>query len=312
MSIFEALKNHSTSGAQQSPITNHKSPIHYELVIWGATVHGVILAAEAVRSGKIVLLLNRYGFPGGRLTAALNLLQQVPEAPENERFEHFLQAILKDAIAIDDQRHFINPETVKYKLWEMAAQSGAELLFHVLPIAIEENEESVTLTLSGREGPLTVKCSELFDAGDDGLLLSLVKPEVIQTTRLALNAIIHLDNSKYWDCGPVWERIPLTDQRIWVSAPLNPGENFDLEAAFHQKLAWWHDSLQKSGGRIQLIPLETDREWTAPGPIPDYKRIRLCTGIESEPDKLLQYSLEKIRAHTKAQMKTRHEKNREE
>ncbi|HDR03690.1 MAG TPA: FAD-dependent oxidoreductase [Candidatus Marinimicrobia bacterium] len=283
---------------KKSAFTNYHSSIHCDLAIWGATVHGVMLAAEAVRSGKKVLLLNRYGFPGGRLTAALNLVQQIPDSVENEIFLDFLQAIVKDAIVVDENRSFLEPETLKYKLWEMAAQSGAKLLFHVLPTALKERDEQVTLNLAGREGALTVKCSELFDAGDDGLLLSLLKPEAVQITRLALNAIIHLDDLKYWESGPIWERFPITDQRVWLSAAFSPSKKFDLEAAFHQKLAQWHDSLQKAGGRIQLIPLEADREWTAPGAEPKFKHIRLSTGIESEPDQLLLYSLDAVKAHT--------------
>jgi hypothetical protein len=155
----------------------------YDHIIWGASIKGVFRAAELSRQGKSVILLNKFGFPGGKVTESLASLFQKNETVLNE---NMLSAIRKKRFGVlfeDRQWLLLHPEAVKRSLLETLDNMQAEYLFHVIPISVDEND-FIELKLFGRQGHFSVFGKEIHDLSDDRQLNFPSGKKVLKTDLL--------------------------------------------------------------------------------------------------------------------------------
>ncbi|HEX2963165.1 MAG TPA: FAD-dependent oxidoreductase [Ignavibacteriales bacterium] len=226
----------------------------YDVVVYGATVAGVIYALNERGAGKDVLMINRYGFPGGSITSGLNCLQKIKE-PEGEGFyKQFISSLKKDKYGIlynDEKRVLVNPETVKMILQELLVANGVDMLFHVNPLKTEtKSEHRLELDLVGKDGIIKMTTSLLLDASEN-FLFSFIhgrfqprevarKVNLFTTRPLENGFLVYEGISNY---------VKLRDGRYWVSLKSADGLS-EKEAGRFTPV------LHNSGARIQLMPPE--------------------------------------------------------
>lgn len=233
----------------------------YDVVVYGATVAGVICALKKQAEGQNVLLFNRYGFPGGSITSGLNCLQRIREPECDGFYEQFIYSLKKDKYGIlyrDENRVIVNPEAVKMILQDLLVANGVDVLFHVTPLKTEtKNDHRLEMDLVGKDGIIRLASSSLLDASEN-FLVSFIhgrfQPREIArkvnlfTTRPRENGfLIYEGISNY---------VKLSDGRYWVSLKSTEGMT---EKAAERFIPVLHNS----GARIQLLPPEAYNRFEA-------------------------------------------------
>ena len=141
----------------------------FDDIIWGASLNGVSKAIELSNAGKKVLLLNKFGFPGGKITESLSCLFQKGGGAETRFFENLVARIrLKNygVLFENDQWLLLHPEAIKRAIWEVLDFSGVEYLFHVVPLDLKKNGMQ-NLDLFGRQGHFSVSGKKIHDLSDE-------------------------------------------------------------------------------------------------------------------------------------------------
>ena len=129
--------------------------IHSKHIIWGATLKGVQKAIELRQQGEQHLLLNQYGFPGGRHTESLSALFFKENNPDLEWLlrEMNNQGVLSRAILFENTQFvLLHPEMIKRCLWSLIREYDIPVLFHLNLVETDQEGGSKYLEVFGREG----------------------------------------------------------------------------------------------------------------------------------------------------------------
>ena len=116
-----------------------------DVVVAGGSLTGVCAALAAARNGADVLLVERYGFLGGQMTAGVvcSAHRPLPCSEGEHGEEPIFVEILRRCVDASGLKHswediekdaltdvMLNPEVVKYVLFQMAGEAGVRLLLH--------------------------------------------------------------------------------------------------------------------------------------------------------------------------------------
>jgi hypothetical protein len=222
----------------------------FDYAVYGGSVKGVLTAARLAKQNAKVLLINKYGFLGGAISENLTIMQNLSDI-------NFHDSILKcdDLFYQSDIKNnkFINPEQIKFALQDLLLEHNIEPIFHVSPISIKNNE----ITLSGKEGLLTVKTDNILDCSDN-LYLEYLEKNVIykkgfyfltikgDDKKIDLNKIIN----------PLFvEQISAT--RYFAGFEIKFADILEVEIIAHELVSKITDELTKIDYRIELLPVST-------------------------------------------------------
>lgn len=161
----------------------------FDSIIYGASVEGIEKALELKQKGKSVLLLNRYGFPGGACTEALSCWRERKKVDENPFFGKLKEQIGVVNNGILAENHFFvifHPEAIKRVLWQIIEQNKLDYLAHVSPLAV--NIRTHKLSVLGKEGVIEFEAANFYDFSNDGMLQSLLEPNAFKYLNLEINA----------------------------------------------------------------------------------------------------------------------------
>jgi hypothetical protein len=243
----------------------------YDYIIYSANLLGCVYAINIVERGASVLLLNNYGFAGGDLTNSLSCYQKVEATELSGKTKEIFENIVtrKYSVFYKSQNKFVlNPETIKIALQEVLEENKIDLLFHVLPIRVEKEENHKNIYLSAREGTIVKRANNIIDTSESFSLMKFVglkkklskcsfnlflcKSSSVETfnfdkivSHKSVNQSVKLDDSRYW----ISLDIPLPDNELFIEnisqRVLNEFEMFALE----------------NGGRVQLVAAQTLRKY---------------------------------------------------
>lgn len=232
---------------------------NYDYIIYGASIPGSLLVAELIQLGKSVLILNEYGFPGGSLTESLNCYQSVNSfSPKVEKVIDKINENKPGTFNKTDDGIFFNPESVKFAIQKILDESKVDLLYHVKIVELRSESNNVQVKVSGKEGELNFNCGRLIDA-TDGHLLS----NIISENSLPKNIEYNLITSgvKEADCKslPYVNRLlSLDDGRVFLNFKYDISENLFIENFIQSEISKIDELLKMQGGRIQLLPAQTN------------------------------------------------------
>ncbi|HKL37863.1 MAG TPA: FAD-dependent oxidoreductase [Bacteroidales bacterium] len=148
----------------------------YDTIIWGASLRGLEKALELQKQGNDVLVVNKFGFPGGNLTEALSCLTGdgfFTGSSFRERLRARLSELNFGVVSNQNNELILHPEAVKRASWEQITANGLQVIFHLTPLQVNKNGEITELTVFGREGTFTLRTHELLDLSDNRLLTGL-------------------------------------------------------------------------------------------------------------------------------------------
>mgnify|MGYP000692202841 CR=1 FL=1 len=148
-------------------------PKIYDTIIWGASLNGLEKAVRLQKAGRDVLILNKFGFPGGNFTEALSCLSDSSEfadPPFRQDFKKRVEALNFGVLYEQNQQVLMHPEALKRVGWDIIKDNGLQVIFHLTPLKIQEDDEKVDFTVFGREGAFTFSTRELLDMSDNRFL----------------------------------------------------------------------------------------------------------------------------------------------
>ena len=154
-----------------------RTPIvaNIDLLVCGGGFAGVAAAVCAAENGAKVLLLEKYGFLGGLVTAAL----VITTPPLNNGFNMEIARRLKEKAVYAPCRHSgeetewlelraMDPEIIKYELVRMLQEKGVELLLHTYVVgAIVEDNVVKGVILENKGGRQAILAKMVVDATGD-------------------------------------------------------------------------------------------------------------------------------------------------
>ena len=160
-----------------------KSDITTDILVCGAGPSGFAAAVSASRQGASVVLVEKFGFPGGMMTAGLVNPFMVSKFEGRELvkgiFEEVILALKEKNAAIDGelfgQPHIVfDPEILKMLLLDMLEKSLVKMIFHSFACAsIMKGDEIKGAVLSTKSGDIRVFAKSVIDATGDGDLAAL-------------------------------------------------------------------------------------------------------------------------------------------
>jgi len=255
----------------------------FDFIIYPANLVGCVTAIQKSNEGAEVLLLNNYGFPGGEITHSLCCHQFINE-------ELISGTTLKIYNQIVEERHglfykhldqvVINPESVKYVLQKNLEQSRIDLLFHVVPFKIKDENTFKQIHLSAKEGELVYTAKKIIDCSENFLLMKLlgIKRELIKANfNLFVNKsgnygfnIDLLKDEEVIKHKAVEKFVQLFDLRFWVSLNIPvEGQELFLDNEAQKILNEYEIYLLTKGIRVQLIAPQTYRLYKSDS-LPDF------------------------------------------
>lgn len=231
----------------------------FDTIIYGASWNGVVHALNAAREGRKTALFHRYGFPGGILSTAFSLYQDVDDSLLNDEsisgqlYQDILNergGILKFGMSFV----LMNAEIIKMKLLQHLSKSPIHLLFYAVPASVKKIDGTWNLTFYQREGLRDYQCHTLVDASENVSLECLFHP----VERLNHN-IYHcfIRSKRKPEYENIVESVGLEDDRWWVSVAFEEG-NEDPSINMHTSLDRLYHAMNDQGGVIQLIPMQPE------------------------------------------------------
>ncbi len=224
----------------------------YDYIVLGATLPGVLYAAEKSRAGHSVLLTNQYGFPGGNISELLNCHQLPPPEDCSALLSGLYGSITGDNLAPS----VVNPESVKYTLQQFLETTTVDVYYHVVPKMIAEDPHSmVSVTLLAKEGLVTIRSRNVIDATDD-LSGAMILGLPVSSGERNINLFITPSNSDGFLSFPKIRRyVRLDDGRYWISLRIDSTDELFSEDESHSLLDEFRIVLERFGSRIQILPL---------------------------------------------------------
>jgi len=154
-----------------------KTPVagDVDLLICGGGIAGVAAAVCAARFGAQVMLLEKYGFLGGLVTASLVITTPPLNNGVNLEIarrlrEKAVYALCRhsDEIVKPLDLHAIDPEILKYELVRMVQEQGIKILLHTYIVGnIMEGNEVKGVIMENKAGRQAVKAKMVVDATGD-------------------------------------------------------------------------------------------------------------------------------------------------
>ncbi len=241
----------------------------YDYIIYGSSIAGAALALKKSSDGKSVILINRFGFPGGSVTEALSCLQKLEPGnligKTKELFER-LAARNDSFFSNKNGIYIVNSESVKMELQLMLEESDTELLFHVVPVSIDFNDTSkISLTLAAKEGSIILSSKKIIDASEE-YDLSALMPSTFKRDLLARRFNIFItrpDDTRFLSLGILPQSERLNDGRFWLSLDAGQKEDFSAETDIHETLEKFGNILFESNSRIQILPVRSSGIFSA-------------------------------------------------
>ena len=141
----------------------------HEIIIWGPSLEGIKKAIELKQEGKDVLLVGKFGFPGGKATESLSCLFSSGYFNDDGIFSRFLELVedLKYGILYRNAQWILmHPEAVKRICWQLLDENNIELLFHIIPLKLQIGNP-MKMEVFGREGKFTLEANQILDLSDD-------------------------------------------------------------------------------------------------------------------------------------------------
>lgn len=153
-----------------------------------------------------------------------------------------------------------NPEVVKTFLQKLLEDSKVDLLFHIVPLYLKQKDQFVEFSLTGKEGIFHVNGTTVIDASDEYDLLKLENAKR-KLSELYCNIFLTGLKDDEWQSFDLIHKFKkLDDNRYWVSLKIpKPEDEFFVENATQKKLNDFEETVQKSGGRIQLISPQSQK-----------------------------------------------------
>lgn len=235
----------------------------YDYIVYSASLAGVLAAIDVSKKGYSVLLLNFYGFMGGSITESLNCYQAIDEKSLAGSVKNLFDKIkaAKHGILYQSVNDYVlNPETIKIILQEEVENSNIDLLFHIVPFYLQQREDYVEFSITGKEGIFHIKGEKVIDASDEFDLLKL------ENANRSLKGIYYnlfltgLKDDQWQSFKHVNKHIKLDDNRYWVSLNIpKPDNEFFIENASQKILNQFEEIVQESKGRIQLIAPQSQK-----------------------------------------------------
>lgn len=229
--------------------------MNFDYVIYPANISGIIIAKLLSKKGK-VLLLNRFGFMGGDITSALNLIQLKPSQAYSMASKIINSISMNEFLFQNEVSAVINPEYYKIALQEFIEQEKVEFLFHIRPLKLIFNKDLFELEVIAKEGVLKFSTKKLYDLSETQELTNLIyrdsrsfKNQYINfiTTKLIEENILQSFN--------INQIQKLDDGRYFFSIKLNSDKLDEIEAQeifISISKILWHEK-----ARIQLLPAES-------------------------------------------------------
>jgi len=158
------------------------SPIDYcDILVVGGGISGCMAAISAARCGLGVLLVERYGFLGGTLTAngtgpMMTFHagdRQVVRGITGEVIDRLIKKGKSPGHLFDTTcyTYTVTPfdaESLKLELETMLLEAGGRVLYHSFVCGVERNEENITgVTVCGKDGMKKLTAKVYIDASGD-------------------------------------------------------------------------------------------------------------------------------------------------
>ena len=152
-----------------------------DLLVCGGGFAGVSAAISAAKTGSKVLLLEKYGFLGGLVTAAL----VITTPPLNNGINIEIAGRLKKKNVYIPCRHSgpdtewlemrsVDPEIVKYEFVRMLQEKGVDILLHTYIVgAIMEDDVVKGVIMENKAGRQAVLAKMIVDATGDADIAAL-------------------------------------------------------------------------------------------------------------------------------------------
>ena len=155
-----------------------------DVLVVGGSATGVAAAVAAARNGVDVLLIERYGFLGGQMTAGLVCSPHCPlpcSEGEEGQLPIFVE-MLRRAVDASGRGHtwrdveddpltdvMLNPEVAKHVLQEMVAEAGVRLLLHTAAAdAVLADGAIRGVIVESKAGRSALLAKVVIDATGDG------------------------------------------------------------------------------------------------------------------------------------------------
>jgi hypothetical protein len=159
----------------------------YDVIIVGGGISGSIAAIAAGREGSSVLLIERFGFLGGMLTAAgvgpmmtfhageTQVIQGITgEVIERLKSQNLSTGHIPDTTGFTYSVTPFDPEGMKSELESMALEANVTLLFHTsLAHVLVKNQEISEILLCNKAGLQRAKGKVYIDASGDADLSAM-------------------------------------------------------------------------------------------------------------------------------------------
>jgi len=160
-----------------------KNDITTDILICGAGPSGVAAAISAARLGAGVVLVEKYGFPGGMATAGLVNPFMVSKFEGRDLvrgiFEEIVKALREKNAALDGelfgQPHIVfDPEVLKLLLLELLEKASVKTIYHSFVCgSIMKGDEIKGVVASTKSGDLRFFAKAVIDATGDGDVAAL-------------------------------------------------------------------------------------------------------------------------------------------
>lgn len=223
---------------------------NFNFIVYGGTIKGVLTAIYLAKKNQKVLLLNKYGFLGGAITENLALLQKFDEQRVKnsilEKSDIFYSSGNKNL-------KFINPEQLKFLLQDLLLEYNIEPLFHVSPISVKNDQ----ITLSGKEGLITIYAENIIDCSDN-LYLEFLQNNVnykkgiyFLTLNGATNEVAIKDI-----LNPLFV-YNILGNRYFAAFEINFSDILQVENNAHDKIREISKKIINTNCRIELLPVST-------------------------------------------------------
>ena len=178
-------------------ILHLQADIEYDVdvVIVGGGTAGCFAAISAAKTGAKTILVEKNGILGGTMTiGGVNYPglffawgKQIIAGPCWESIERTiaLHGATLPQITYHNKEHWkeqikLNTAIYAHVLDEMCRENGVDVLFHCMPICVEEKQNGVVLFVTGKEKVYCIKCKHIIDATGDGNIVSRMGYPMVQ------------------------------------------------------------------------------------------------------------------------------------
>lgn len=229
---------------------------YYDYIIYGSGVPAISAAIKLKRQSAKVILLNRYGFCGGKIVEGLDL--NLTDRPTTDSItKEIFDTMCKENyanISTSRSNFILNPELIRYSLLSILKQNNVDHIFNLIPISICKPKNFVTKFL-GRDGEFVFESNNIIDASHSLGLVRLQHLEPIKQTKLLYNLIVSNSPSTFQlGVENIVSTHKLMHNRKYIKLSFDQTENNAKE--LHQRIYSLNNNLLNEGCRIQLLPIE--------------------------------------------------------